>query len=652
MASIDAVPTLGLISPSIVLADKLQTPPRAAHVIAQSHQPHTADHTPHTADHTPHNLTTPDATPPNAIPRDTIPHHTNLHRATPHNTHNNTEPHIHADGHFRTAFPSYKEYRIERLVRVAEEFAQSKKFVITTEIRAPKVPARDPMAQATMMFWTVKQSSARKYRLYFADAVEQCTASVKAAGPTMKKTVAYNYISKLLNVDRQQVVSMDNEGNKYLTCMEMGGAALYSADITKTDIISLNEEDIQALCIYRRIKTAKVQAEIRKADVDVARFLRDELLALGLKNTDIERRDTRLTRLICEPHGKESALFKRDTVPADSEGIQPNASTQQSNQGISQKRANIDEQPRRSDSSQPSAVPESAKNFILTKKRKTNTHDPTSSSRSSIPKPRHHGSTTQAEGQHFSASIPSHMEQRADITPCSREGYNMQHGDIMDLDARMLCQDNVVDACETPHEADIRKRQRTENGAEHSQTPVIIVDNVDTDNHDSPALQPSGLDQPQHSRSPSAEAIDCSAGLISGSREESILIESTRHSSPPDGQVINNESIAAITTSTENAESSAISIDTSFTAEDQQRQYSENARSVERSSHSDLHTAFKGEHQNDPTSYPEDIEQTRRSRSRSVDESLPSYGLSNLLPEPCDELSYCFLQSSSPQITS
>lgn len=211
----------------LTCVQKLQTPPPAAHVVAQSHQPHTADHTPH-------NPTTPDATPPNAIPHDTTPHDTILHHATPHNTHNNTEPHIHADGHFRIAFPSYKEYRVKRLVRVAEEFAKYKTFAIPTELRAPKVPARDPMAQATMMFWTVKQSSARKYRLYFADAVEQLTASVKAAGP-MKKTVAYNYISKLLNVDRKEVVSMDNEGNKYLTCMEMGGAALYSIDITKAE---------------------------------------------------------------------------------------------------------------------------------------------------------------------------------------------------------------------------------------------------------------------------------------------------------------------------------------------------------------------------------------------------------------------------------
>jgi hypothetical protein len=110
-----------------------------------------------------------------------------------------------------------------------------------------------------------------------------------------------------------------------------------------------------------------------------------------------------------------------------------------------------------------------------------------------------------------------------------------------------------------------------------------------------------------------------------------------------DGQVINNEPIVATTTSTENAESSTISIANSFTVEDQQRQYSENAGLVGQSRHSDLHTAFEGVHQISPTSCPGNIEQPHHGRSRSVDPSLPSYGLSNMFPELYDE-NYCFLQ--------
>jgi hypothetical protein len=100
-----------------------------------------------------------------------------------------------------------------------------------------------------------------------------------------------------------------------------------------------------------------------------------------------------------------------------------------------------------------------------------------------------------------------------------------------------------------------------------------------------------------------------------------------------DGQVINNEPIAATTTLTENAKSSAISIVNSFMNEDQQRQYSEKARSVEQSSYSGLHTAFEGDHQISPTSHFRDVEQTHHGRSRSVDTSLPSYGLGNMFPE-------------------
>jgi hypothetical protein len=132
----------------------------------------------------------------------------------------------------------------------------------------------------------------------------------------------------------------------------------------------------------------------------------------------------------------------------------------------------------------------------------------------------------------------------------------MQHGDIMDLDAPALFQDDVVDAYETPREADDRERQRTENGgelvrvhcsrlvansiiAEHSQTPVVVADSVVADNRDCPAPQLSDLDRPQHSYSPSLlsppspETIDNSPnGLISDSREESIFTKSTRHISP------------------------------------------------------------------------------------------------------------------------
>lgn len=104
-----------------------------------------------------------------------------------------------------------------------------------------------------------------------------------------------------------------------------------------------------------------------------------------------------------------------------------------------------------------------------------------------------------------------------------------------------------------------------------------------------------------------------------------------------DGQTINNEPIAVTFTPTENAVSSTVSIDNSFTVEYQQRQYNGNIRWAEQSS-SDLHTAVEGEHQNNSNPSPEDIEQSCHGQSRSIDSWLPSYGLGNVFPELDDEL--------------
>jgi hypothetical protein len=171
------------------------------------------------------------------------------------------------------------------------------------------------------------------------------------------------------------------------------------------------------------------------------------------------------------------------------------------------------------------------------------------SSSKSAPELRHYRSTTQAGGQRFSADIPRHIEQQADITPYSEEGRSMQQGNVIDLD-------NVVGAYKTQREANIRERRRTEDSdlvqiacsqpvanaiiAEHGRTPAIIPHSADANNHDPPAPQSSGLDRPEYLRSPSLlsppspEAMNSSAtALMVGSGEEPPLAGSTRQSSPP-----------------------------------------------------------------------------------------------------------------------
>jgi hypothetical protein len=66
----------------------------------------------------------------------------------------------------------------------------------------------------------------------------------------------------------------------------------------------------------------------------------------------------------------------------------------------------------------------------------------------------------------------------------------------------------------------------------------MIISSVDADDHNSPSSQPSRQDGPEHLSSPSLLSpaspgviYSSATGLIGGSEEESILLESTRHGS-------------------------------------------------------------------------------------------------------------------------
>jgi hypothetical protein len=183
----------------------------------------------------------------------------------------------------------------------------------------------------------------------------------------------------------------------------------------------------------------------------------------------------------------------------------------------------------------------------------TSSIEASTSSRTSVSKPRNDGVIAQAGDKHLS-NVPSHPERQLDITPYSEEGRNTQHGDIMDLGARDLCQEIVVDAYETSREADIRERQWTENGGElvrnpcsrpvanttiveHTQTPVVIADSAAADDT-SYSPRPFGQDGPEQSRSPSLlsppspDVISSSATAIVGvSGEGTTLAESAGQTS-------------------------------------------------------------------------------------------------------------------------
>jgi hypothetical protein len=334
-------------------------------------------------------------------------------------------------------------------------------------------------------------------------------------------------------------------------------------------IEKLNDEEISALCEYRRTKTPNVEEASRNADVEVAESLRSHLRALGFEDADISSGNTRLARIIGRPYGSKK-------------GTQPNASIHQ----LNSKEQLYSEQTVLRSSDHRSIITTSAENptifhlenssisTMTAKKRKRKTMNGrgqpiTSNVEFSTSWPRHDGVPAPAGDQHFS-NVPSHPEQQLDITPCSEEGRNMQHGDIMDLDARVLCQDIVVDAYETSREADIRERQRTENCgelvpipcsrpvanariAEHSQTPAIIADSIDA-NHHSPATQPCGQNGLEHEHSstipsPKSQGVWNSSAIVSlGGREEDFtLAESTRQLPPPCKYVCTSSSFNTLT---------------------------------------------------------------------------------------------------------
>jgi hypothetical protein len=214
----------------------LLTPPQSTQVVPQlSHPPRVAKDT------TPTQITPHEATPHEAAPHEATPHEATPHEATPHPTCDHTE-------FFKEKFPLAEDIRIQRLVRVARRIAKTEKISYPKDSSTPMDSSalRDSgsnstIAQATTIYWTIKKSSDRLYPLCFANAVELIMSSLEKGGRKKmsretRKTIAWNHLQASLDVDKQKVVDLDNEGSSYLTCMEVGGAAsLYSIDGARTE---------------------------------------------------------------------------------------------------------------------------------------------------------------------------------------------------------------------------------------------------------------------------------------------------------------------------------------------------------------------------------------------------------------------------------
>jgi hypothetical protein len=264
----------------------------------------------------------------------------------------------------------------------------------------------------------------------------------------------------------------------------------------------VNAEEIQALHDYREMKIAETEsnhdntnstektATAEKDNLEVAKSLLKDLRTLGFTDNIIAQGDSRLTRVICDTEG----IVLEKSQPNGNEQLHSEQTVLRS-------------------SDQRSITPSAESPGIF-----------------------------RFENPSISTKKPTKRRRKTG----RREGRNMQHGDIMDLDD--------VDAYETQREADIR-RQRTVNGelvripysrpvvnaiiAAHSQTPTAIANSVDVSNHSCPAPQTLGQDGPEHLRSPSllsptSDVIrSLTTRLIGGSGEESPLAGSTRQTSPP-----------------------------------------------------------------------------------------------------------------------
>jgi hypothetical protein len=195
-------------------------------VVAQQHQSHIANATPH--DTAPH-----DTAPHDTAPHDTAPHDTAPHDTAPHDT----APQD-AKSYFTRRFKHAKDYRIRRLVRIADSVANSEISSTLRGLDTQKTSnTEDPITQATALFRKVQESSNRKLPIYFADAVERwaSVASNEPIANTTRKSIVFDKLKEQLEVDREDIVNMDILGKKYLTCMEVGGAAFYLIDCTRAE---------------------------------------------------------------------------------------------------------------------------------------------------------------------------------------------------------------------------------------------------------------------------------------------------------------------------------------------------------------------------------------------------------------------------------
>ncbi|KAA8622011.1 hypothetical protein PtrV1_06512 [Pyrenophora tritici-repentis] len=312
----------------------------------------------------------------------------------------------------------------------------------------------DPIAQAKAMYLRIEQPMDQSNILYrqqiilFGDAVDRYAALplVKLSKGRDSKTAAFEEIAREFDIKKTIVAKRYTHSRQYLKFAEIGGpGSLRSMDGAKWDMENTNEEDIQLLCSYRKRMLSTLEEQSHALDFVVMEDLVHSLLAQGLKAAEIAKGRTRLSKLIC-CHVEIERFIQDGTILPKGVSIGSNEQSRRTfSRSLAGPESGMDVRPpshtmspnpqgpipfyHALQSQQPYGA---AETYTNTAKRRRVSGNEGVQPRTVCPilMSEDNGSTTQAEGQHFSTDMSILPEQQYNSAPPFEEAGNIEHGRV------------------------------------------------------------------------------------------------------------------------------------------------------------------------------------------------------------------------------
>ncbi|KAF2818179.1 hypothetical protein CC86DRAFT_472984 [Ophiobolus disseminans] len=223
--------------------------------------------------------------------------------------------------YFEAKYPNLKGTRRQTLTKITQRSLEAVQYGIPHQTSVSKCfTSKDPVALAKKVYQMAYEPLLfRKARLYFLNAVDLAASSAtELLVGRNRKDDAFYKISKDLRVKKKDVIEAYNVGSKYLTCMEYGGpASLSYIEGSKSDILRLTDDDIEALCIFRKIERLDAERDFRGRDCIVACEIVSDLVHIGLEPTDIAKGSTRLTKFMGQHVDMESLVRHGKVLPKE-----------------------------------------------------------------------------------------------------------------------------------------------------------------------------------------------------------------------------------------------------------------------------------------------------------------------------------------------